>query len=253
MQFICIAVNIFYNKAMQPETAEQLIKLNHQFYQTFADHFSETRQRLQPGVSKVIKSILLTANILDLGCGNGLIAARLKEHGYTGNYVGLDTAAGLIQIARDQHIPNTQFFQADLMGGSWVSKLPQPTFETIVCFAVMHHIPGSVLRLQFLEHVRRLIVPTGIFLHSNWQFLQSKKLRGRIQPWEKIGLTKDKVDEHDYLMDWRRGGEGLRYVHYFTESELNSLADQTGFTVQDSFYSDGASGNLGLYQIWKPK
>ena len=58
------------------------------------------------------------------------------------------------------------------------------------------------------------------------------------------------MDEGDYLLDWKRGGEGLRYVHQFSEEELGGLAEDAGFRVVESFYSDGESGRLGLYQVW---
>lgn len=238
---------------MQPKIAQQLLELNHQFYQSFADPFSATRQRLQPGVVQAVESIPEDISLLDLGCGNGRLAAHLREKGHTGPYVGIDASPGLIQIASQQKLPETFFFQADLVDQQWVDKLPRPIFEGIFCFATLHHIPGSTLREQFLHQVRKLLDPDGFFIHSNWQFLLSPKLRRRIQPWEKIGLTENQVDPQDYLLDWRRGGAGLRYVHFFSSDELSSLAGQTGFKVQREFSSDGATGNLGLYQIWQPK
>ena len=71
--------------------------------------------------------------------------------------------------------------------------------------------------------------------------------------WERIGLTAAGVDAGDYLLDWRRGGEGLRYVHQFSEEELSTLATESGFEVAVTFYSDGEGGRLGLYQVWKKK
>jgi hypothetical protein len=105
--------------------------------------------------------------------------------------------------------------------------------------------------LNILRAVHGLLVEDGHFILSNWQFLNSEKLKGRIQDWSKVGLSSADVDPGDYLLDWRSGGEGLRYVHYFREEELTSLAGTTGFKVQDTFYSDGASGDLSLYQVWK--
>ena len=59
------------------------------------------------------------------------------------------------------------------------------------------------------------------------------------------------LDEGDYLLDWKRGGNGLRYVHHFSESELRSIANETGFQVYKSFLSDGYENRLGLYQLWE--
>ena len=90
-----------------------------------------------------------------------------------------------------------------------------------------------------------------MFIHSNWQFLNSPRLKARIQPWESIGLQGSDVDVNDYLLDWKRGGNGLRYVHHFDESELAELAKASGFEIVDTFYSDGENKRLSLYQIWK--
>ncbi len=97
-----------------------------------------------------------------------------------------------------------------------------------------------------------LFSPPPLFIFSNWQFLNSPRWIARIQPWERVELTASDLDSHDYLLDWRRGGEGLRYVHHFSEAELAALAKETGFEVLETFVSDGAEGNLGLYQIWRP-
>ena len=74
---------------------------------------------------------------------------------------------------------------------------------------------------------------------------------GRIQDWQTVGLSETQVDADDYLLDWRGGGSGLRYVHHFSNTELKHLAEQTGFHIQTEFSSDGEGNQLGLYQIWK--
>ena len=54
---------------MKPEIAQKIVSLNHQFYQSFADDFSETRGRLQMGVLKVLERITTKAH--DLGTADG--------------------------------------------------------------------------------------------------------------------------------------------------------------------------------------
>ena len=62
---------------MDSDTIQRLLALNYQFYQTFAAPFSATRQRLQPGVLRLLPAIPETARLLDLGCGNGELARQL--------------------------------------------------------------------------------------------------------------------------------------------------------------------------------
>ena len=126
-------------------------------------------------------------------------------------------------------------------------------FGFVLAFAVLHHIPGKELRRQILRKVRRLLKYKGSFIHSEWQFLNSPRLVARIQPWSTLGLSELAVDPGDYLLDWRQGGSGLRYVHFFQIEELQQLADISGFQVVETFYSDGVGKHLGLYQTWRAK
>jgi len=123
-------------------------------------------------------------------------------------------------------------------------------WSVVTMFATLHHIPSQEIRLDILKTVKNLLKPDGKFILSNWQFLNSEKLKARIQPWSRVGISDDEVDEGDYLLDWRSGGEGLRYAHQFSAEELLGLAEQVGMRVEASFLSDGENGRLGLYQVW---
>ena len=243
-----------YNCYMDNETAAKLLQLNAEFYQTFAIQFSDTRQRIQPGVQRILDSIEPTARILDLGCGNGGLARELNRRGFSGQYIGLDFSAELIDLARNgiANNPGFSFINANLADPDWQSLviIQSSGFDIIFAFAALHHLPGRDSHLRIFHAVRGLLTDDGRFMHSNWQFLNSDRLRKRIHPWEKIGLRDSDVDPGDYLLDWRRGGFGLRYAHHFSAEELNTLAADTGFRVIDNFYSDGETQDLGLYQVW---
>jgi tRNA (uracil-5-)-methyltransferase TRM9 len=242
---------------METDTSQRLIELNHQFYQTFAKPFSATRQRLQPGVLRILDQIPADAGMLDLGCGNGELWRALLSRGFRGEYLGLDFSEGLLQAARERAaleapLDPPTFLQADLTSPDWANTIPNSSIVVATAFAVLHHLPGIGTRLQFLQQFRSLLTSQGYLYLSNWQFLNSERLRARIQPWERIGITQEQVDVGDYLLDWRQGGYGFRYVHHFDEAELEELAQLSGFRILESFYSDGKGGRLSLYQIWEP-
>lgn len=236
---------------MKPEVAKKLIDLNQQFYQTFAEPFSGTRMRLQPGVERILDTLPPDASLLDLGCGNGKLAEVLRKRGHQGAYLGLDSSPGLIEIACSYSLEQTSFQLADFSSPDWDSDLSDAPFSFIFCFATLHHLPGAELRIDFLKKVHGLLNPKGSFVLSNWQFMNSPKLRARVQSWDRIGLTENEVNEGDYLLDWRLKGEGLRYVHYYSSSELHGLAYKSNFKITGVFTSDGETGDLGLYQIWE--
>ena len=239
---------------MKPEIAQRLIELNRKFYTDFGEPFSATRGRIQPGVRRVLDSLHGDETILDLGCGNGELARALARDGHRGAYLGLDFSLPL--LAEAESMPEgfqAEFREADLtrlsvVSGQWSAS---DHWSRITAFAVLHHIPDQNLRLDILKTIRALLAESGRFIHSNWQFLNSPRLRARVQKWSEIGLTESDVDENDYLLDWRSGGRGLRYVHHFNEEELAQLARSSGFEVVESFYSDGKERNLALYQEWR--
>lgn len=240
---------------MDSGTAQRLIEINRDFYTHFGHSFSATRRRIQPGVQRVLGSLRGDESILDLGCGNGEMARRLAKHGHRGPYLGVDFSLPLLRDAGFQPEGfSARFIQADLTRILMVHEQlsAESGWSLVTAFAVLHHIPSTELRLDLLRTVHQMLNPDGLFVHSNWQFMNSERLQARIQPWDAAGLTEKEVESGDYLLDWRNGGRGLRYVHHFEERELYELASASRFAVVEEFHADGESGDLSLYQVWKP-
>jgi tRNA (uracil-5-)-methyltransferase TRM9 len=237
---------------MKSAISQRLLTINREFYNRFGDQFSATRQRLQPGVKKILDSIQEDVSVLDLGCGNGNFLRELSQRGHKAPLLGVDFSLPLLRNA--ESAPGVEFREVDLTKLLAISDqlLVDGGWDVITMFATLHHIPTHEIRLDILKTARKLLKPNGKFILSNWQFLNSAKLKSRIQSWEQVGINKSDLDEGDYLLDWRSGGEGLRYAHHFTAEELLGLAEQSEMRMTDSFSSDGDGGNLGLYQIWSP-
>jgi len=242
-----------YNEGVKPAIVDRLLALNRRFYTEHGPDFSATRARVQPGVQRVLETLHGDESILDLGCGNGALARTLARRGHRAPYLGLDFSPPLLQEADSQPEGfSARFVQANLASPGWLSDLQPASFEVIFAFAVLHHIPSAELRLALLKQIRTLLNAGGRFIHSNWQFLNSQRLRARIQPWEQAAVPSGELEQGDFLLDWKLGGAGLRYVHHFDEKELSELAAASGFHPAAGFYSDGEGGRLGLYQIWQP-
>jgi tRNA (uracil-5-)-methyltransferase TRM9 len=160
---------------------------------------------------------------------------------------------------RQRHRTCADFIsQADLLDPTWpAAAAPLAPWRGALAFAVFHHLPGAENRLRVLRDLHALLQPGGWLVHSQWQFQHSAKLMARVLPWSAAGLNPADLEPGDTLLDWRFAlpGQpeqtGLRYVHLFSLDELNHLAAQSGFQVQETFESDGQGGRLGLYQIWE--
>lgn len=249
---------------VNPETIEHLLELNRRFYQMFGGAFAATRRRIQPGVRRIMDRLPDGGTWLDIGCGSGALALELlKCPGRRGRYVGLDFSSSLLEEAsktvtlEPASAFEVEFLQADLSEPTWVDVLEEVSFDVVLAFAVLHHLPGIDLRVRLMCQVREQLFPAGRFIHSEWQFQHSERLMARRLPWSTVGIADQDVEEGDTLLDWRfslpgqKEKVGLRYVHLFTRAELHELAEKSGFEIVDEFESDGKGGRLGLYQVWR--
>lgn len=207
-------------------------------------------------MARLVARIPLEARILDLGCGSAPVLALLAAQGHQGSYLGLDLSQPLLDLAaRDLAAPApfpVQFKRADLFEPGWVEGLAAG-YDRIVSFAFLHHIPSHLARLGFLRQVHELLNPAGRFLFSTWHFTRSPRLRARILPWAIANLSEQELEPGDYLLDWRHGGTGVRYVHVIDQAERTRLAHESGFEECETFESDGEEGNLADYSVWSPR
>lgn len=241
---------------MKPAVKEKLLNLNRQFYQGFAGSFSQSRHQAQPGVRQIARQVGMHDAVLDLGCGNGTFASALVSEGFRGSYHGGDSSPALLADAESrlssQDAAKMNFFELDLANPGWDSLLVAKQYDWLVCFAVLHHLPGEDLRQRTVNAFPALLKPGGCAAVSVWQWHNSPKLRERVLPWSEVAIDPDEIDPGDVLLDWRAEDvPGLRYIHTFDEPSLASLADRAGFHLNETFYSDGKSGDLALYQIWQ--
>lgn len=235
---------------MKTTIAQRLLRLNRDFYDTFADEFADSRTALQPGIVRALQSLGAFDSLLDVGCGDGRVgralASGLVDRQVT-RYLGLDYSSELIgRFAVDLKWPGRfEIMACDLAVPGWAGGLGK--FDAAVCLSALHHIPGRRRRLRLLREMRSLLKLHARCAISVWQFLQVPRLRRKVVAWPEAGLSSVDVDDGDYLVDWQRGGHGLRYVHQFDEAELIGLCRRAGFRAIDTYRSDGETDDLGLY------
>ena len=231
---------------MKPPITQQLLALNRAFYEQVADPFAQSRARPQPGFALLLEHLPQPCpHLLELGCGEGRFGRFLLERGVIEQYTGIDFSATLLAKAA-ANTPGT-FLERDISQPGCLAGLGQ--FPAIACLAVLQHIPGRENRIQLLREMKEHVGERGRVLISTWQFLDSPRQQRKIVDWSRVGLSRDEVEMHDYLLTWQRGGTALRYVCQIDQPELTALAQAAGLRVEHHFTSDGQEGNLSLYAI----
>ena len=131
----------------------------------------------------------------------------------------------------------------------WASLLPAGRFQR------SRSLPSCTISLagnrgsDLLAALRLLLDAEGVIVVSVWQFINEARLERKVVPWSAIGLSEEQVESGDVLLDWRRGGSGLRYCHLVSESELAALAQAAGLVLTDVYYADGRSQKLNLFGV----
>jgi tRNA (uracil-5-)-methyltransferase TRM9 len=235
---------------MDDETIETLLALNRRFYTDLAAPFAASRPAGDPVLAPILPHIPERARVLDVGCGNGRLALLLAHERPGTHYVGVDASPDLIAAAQREagrlEGHSTTFCVADIARPGWTSVLPVGDFDYAIALAVLHHIPSFELRARVLNDIGTVLAPAGRLILTTWQFLAHARMRLKIVPWTEAGLAEEQLEPGDYLLDWKRGGRGLRYCHLVDEAEVQRLAAAAGFRVLETFRAGGREGDLSL-------
>lgn len=229
---------------------KRLLDLNRSFYERFAQAFADSRTVSQASLLRALSLIPDGASVLDVGCGDGRAARALERLGRHVTYLGLDVSPSLISLARERaeglSRVAARFVVADVAQDDWPLVLEGRPFDYLLALALLHHIPDRDLRLRLMRQMADLLKPAGTLIVSTWQFLSDERLRRKMIPWQTIGMDEGQVEPGDYLLDWRRGGYGLRYCHLLGEAELRDLCEEAGLSLKEMFLADGG---LSLYAV----
>jgi SAM-dependent methyltransferase len=186
---------------------------------------------------------------LDVGCGNGRFGLFLVEHGITSfDYHGLDNSAALLDHALQSLSTYPQILARGNILDVVSQALPDGTYDLIVLFGLLHHVPGFARRSALLRACAERVAPGGLLVFACWRFYEFPRLRERIMPWGE-GLD---LEPNDHLLDWRRGQRALRYCHYVDDAEHAILIEASGLTEIETYRADGESGTANRYSILAP-
>ena len=222
---------------MVGKEALQIIRKTRIDYNTIAADWDKTRV-LPSGIKlKLLKDIKKGMKVLDLGCGNGLVAGQIMEAG--ASYMGTDISEKLIKIAKNKfkvEIKKAKFIVADA-----TKKLPLKNnyFDRIFCFAVLHHIPSDDLRVKLLSEVKRVLKKNGEARFIVWNLMNEWPYK-RFKIKEQLKKPNARFEKGDVLLPWKATSDKIidRYLYIFTKEKLKELAQKAGFkNIKIDYYN----------------
>jgi len=164
---------------------------------------------LLPGVLSSLNELYgeRQVQILDLGCGNGYITARLAKLGH--QVTGLDVARDGISIAQSQY-PDLTFRQCSIYADEW-PDISDESFDCVVSLEVVEHL---IYPKKLFEKSYRLLRTGGHLVVSTPYHGYLKNL---------VLSLANGWDKH-FGVDWEGG-----HIKFFSKETLRRMAAEAGF------------------------
>ncbi len=148
------------------------------------------------------------SRIIDLGCGDGLMACVIAGLGF-GRVTGVDISPGNIAIARrraGREGVDIDFRVDDISDLSWIAS---HTYDLALMSGTLHHFPTFKAKRAVVAEVQRMLRPSGLFAGIE---------PNRWNPYWYIPILMMKLT-------WSRLPVSFRYVKCnCTENEQNQLS-----------------------------
>jgi tRNA (uracil-5-)-methyltransferase TRM9 len=235
---------------MKQSTIDELNAINRRFYKTTAAEFDQTRGKAWAGWAKLKDHLKAPLSVLDVGCGNGRFGLFLAEE-LKGeiHYHGIDNNAQLLAFANAAFV-SVENLKAKLEESDIVNQLlPDAEYDLVVLFGVIHHVPSAEKRKRFMMDLAKRLKVGGLLCFASWRFYEFERFRERLSAWPEN--LKEEVEENDYLLDWRRGENALRYCHYVDDAEEKTLIQATGLQLVSQYRADGENNAMNSYVVLK--
>ncbi|MEP7232692.1 MAG: methyltransferase domain-containing protein [Ginsengibacter sp.] len=196
-------------------------------YQNYTDI-----KRLKFIIEALEENIAPNSNVLDVGCGNGLISISLGKAGH--NVLGIDISEKAIEKAnKKNYLPNVKFAVA---GAEQLSET-EIKYDAVICSEVLEHLgePSNLLKYIYKsmkdEGILIVTVPNGkgpremlitkpviaMQKKDNWVWGVVKKIKSLLG-YKGTTLQSDADD--------------LTHIQFFTIKSLKQLAEKNAFTIK---------------------
>lgn len=107
-------------------------------------------------------------HFIDLGCGDGILAAAVLARYASAEAVLVDFSEPMLDAARARfgdRQPTPRFVQADLADPSWLAALPtRADIDAVVSAYAIHHLSDERKRALYAE-IFGLLAPGGVFVN----------------------------------------------------------------------------------------
>ena len=196
-----------------------------QFWDKQAKRFDDIQTQFEAASQEIIsrtKGYLNAAdNVLDFGCGTGIITLKLADG--IKHIHGLDFSAEMISEAlkkkNEANITNVSFSQGTIFDDD-LEKVP---FDKIIAFSIIHLLEDSE---KVIQRIHELLKPGGLFISETACFKDRMDFKTRLE----FTISR--------FMKWL--GIFPLHLNMFKTSDLEQLIESQNFNIvkaENLFYN----------------
>jgi len=184
-------------------------------WENISRKWNKFRVRVSPSAEKFVKE--QKGEILDLGCGSGRNFVKVRGL----KWAAVDFSEKMVEFAKVKAKKlkmNIEIVQSES------TKLPfeNNSFDSVLCFAVIHCIDTAAKRKKTLKEIYRVLKPGGEALVTTW---------GTNAPRVK---NKGKECYVPWTLKYMKGKQ-MRYTYIYDSKEMEDLVKSVGFEIVSSW------------------
>jgi len=207
-----MAKSVSENRARMPQGTQSFLDRR-----TLDSDFGVLSRILKPG-----------QDVLDVGCGSGVITMDIAQRTFPGTVVGIDISSHLLQSAQtllsENHLPNLAFALDDIID----TKL-QRRFDVVASARMLQWLSNPLVAIQ---NMKKLLASGGFLVLLDYNHLKVKwepeppnsflKFYAKFLEWrDSAGMDNEIGDNLEKLMN----AVNLKQVHTSFELEKTSRGD----------------------------
>jgi tRNA (cmo5U34)-methyltransferase len=162
-------------------------------------------------------------NVIDLGCGTGTIARRIKQAFPLARITCLDLAENMIEMAR---LKLADFAETRFQVGDFTAYSFDGSYDVVVSSLALHHLATDEAKIDFYRKIYASLAPNGVFYNADVVLGSSNTIQAAyIEKWR--DFMKRQVAEEEIDNKWLR--------QYQAEDRPASLMNQLTWLTQIGF------------------
>ena len=189
----------FDEEATKWDDDEEYVKVSRESYATIMHHLGRYLSNTPSSSSSSHECDHPTTNVLNFGCGTGLLEAQLRFD--VTSITGIDISTGMIECMnhkiQEQNWSNVTALQIDILDEAQTASLPIEGFDMIISCYTFHHLQDvTAIGRALMKYLK----PGGVF--SLLPLLQLQKIiTSRIITSIMIITKKNKNIKEEHIME----------------------------------------------------